>query len=729
MFVSNKKWEIPDTLYHTGSLLEYIVKNRGIAENLDEFVQCSKDRLHSPFLMKGMKKAVSRIRAAIEQREPIVIYGDYDADGVTATSVLFLTLQNMGAAVTFYVPDRMQEGYGLNQNAIAQIADRGVKLIITVDTGISAVHEVQYANTMGIDVIITDHHEPPDMVPDAYVILNPKYKPCEYPEANLAGVGVAFKLASALLDRVAEEYLDLVALGTVADLVPLTGENRILVSLGLAVLNQSPCSGITALIQVAGLEGKLITAGHLGFHLGPRINASGRLENAAIAIELLTSVDKQAARAIAEKLDEINKQRQALVDETFIQAEEKLHANPDILNGSQVIVLADERWNHGVIGIVASRLLEKYYRPVALIAVEGDVGKASARSIHNFHMFHALQACEDLLERYGGHAMAAGFTVSASNVERLHDRLNQLAIERLQEEDYIPRLSVDVVLNISEVVREQQQIKEIETLGPFGIGNPHPKALVSGAIFKSGKLIGKDQAHAKFVFVAGSKQLDVVAYRWKDKVVEWMEKHRLENIRFDLVGELSINEWNHTEKPQLILHDCAVSSLQIIDSWERARELEQILAMSGIPSQSVRMSEVGDNQLTSWCEQLFFDGNRINSLRQSPVYIIVLDVGVQNGKFLSCRIPQREDFATAYKLACKRSEIDKALWFEDCGKEGLETVYCEQILEVFRELQFLDIADGKIRVAENPDRRSLDDSVLYGKLHRRALLTRKHISF
>ena len=726
MFISKKKWKISETFYNSGDITEYIMHNRGYAgSNIQDFMTCTKDKLLSPFIMKGMRKAVSRIQSAIDSEEKVLIYGDYDADGVTGTSIIFNTLKSLGANVNYYVPDRFIEGYGLNINAINKAHTDGVSLIITVDTGIAAVNEVKEATLLGIDIIITDHHEPSNNVPDAYVILNPKYQLCEYPEATLAGVGVAFKLVTAILNRVPDEYLDLVALGTVADLVPLVGENRILVALGLQMINQNPSVGMQALLETTELKGKVITAGHLGFQLGPRVNASGRLDTAMQAIELLTTTDMSQAVTIAHKLDEINATRQEMVEQTFKQAEAKINSIPGYLSENQVIVLADECWNHGVIGIVASRLVEKYYRPVVLIAIQGGIGKGSARSIVGLHMFNALQECNHLLDRYGGHAMAAGLSIEINKLHELHDKLNTIVRDTLNEEDYIQTLPIDVVLNIPEINREQKQIQSIELLAPFGIGHAQPKVLVSGALYKNGKIIGKDNNHVKFIFITKDYSLDVLAFQWASKASRLLEDPMLVGVRFELVGELSINSWNQQQKPQLNLNDCAISPIQFTDSDDKANQLSEILQEHHLEVECIRINTSSIEKIASLCADIYYEKSYANPLQYKKVYILINE-DLQQFADNFYRIPNRNDFKIVYKILREHSDIQIEDLVAECCKYGLNCDYSNHIVKIFSELNLAEINSNVIKLLSNPEKNILENSQLYSRLYNRALLNSKH---
>lgn len=386
--------------------------NRGVSdpEQARRFLQVDLSGIYSPFLMDGIQEAVDRIRAALDQREKILIYGDYDVDGVSSTTLLMKMFQGLEADVDYYIPNRFTEGYGLNENALRRAKEAGVQLMISVDTGISAVKEAKIARQLGLDLIITDHHEPPAVLPEGVAVINPKKPGCSYPCKLLAGVGVAFKLAHALLGRVPEEVLDLAALGTIADLVPLMDENRVIAALGLKEINRRRNIGLSALMDVAGIQGE-VTAGHVGFSLGPRINAGGRLDTAGTAVELLLTEDPKQARVLAEELDGMNRERQKLVEEIAGEACAAVESAPE--KHRRFIVVAAPGWNVGVIGIVASRLVEKYYRPTIVLGIDEETGmaKGSARSIAGLDLYQALTTCTDLLSQFGGHEMAAGMSL------------------------------------------------------------------------------------------------------------------------------------------------------------------------------------------------------------------------------------------------------------------------------------------------------------------------------
>ncbi len=544
-------------------LMVRLLLGRGLStpEQIAMFLETAVDHFHDPFLLKGMEESVARIRKALDGREKIRIYGDYDADGVSSTSLMIMLMQRLGASFDYYIPHRIHEGYGLNTGAIDAAREAGVTLIVTVDTGISAFEEVNYANKLGIDIIVTDHHEPPAVLPDAFAIINPKQPGCLYPFKMLAGVGVAFKLAHALLGAVPEELLEMAAIGTVADLMPLTDENRLLVKFGLEKMLRTGNIGIKALLEVSGVNTKEVNSTHVAFALAPRINASGRLDSADGAVKLLTSSDKEEAQALAEELDRLNKERQRIVEEMSRQAVSMLETmGPHGL--PKVIVLAEEGWNAGVIGIVASKIMEKFYRPAIILSIDGETGmcKGSARSIAGFDIYAALTECAGLMEHFGGH-QRGGHELMREKVGALSGRLNELAEEWLTEEDFLPVIQADLECMFEDVSVEL--IQSIEKLAPFGIGNPTPKVVLSDLRIEQIRTMGKDNRHIKLTLAKAEAREDLI------EAIAFNQGNLAHDIavssRVELLGELSVNEWNGVRKAQILIGDIRVPHVQVFD--------------------------------------------------------------------------------------------------------------------------------------------------------------------
>jgi single-stranded-DNA-specific exonuclease len=469
-------------------IMAQILVNRSITtpEQADFFLHPSLLKLHDPMLMKGMQEAVYRIRKAISKKEKILIYGDYDVDGISATALLMLALKRLKADVNCYIPNRIEEGYGLSEKSIGIISKKAPDLVVTVDCGITAIREIMELKRQGVDTIITDHHTPESRLPDTDIIINPLQSTCLYPDKNLAGVGIAFKLAAGLLDKDDHwlyEQLDLVCLGTIADVVPLIGENRILVKNGLDVLTYTKKQGLKALIEEACLSGKDITARSVGFILGPRINAAGRLGTAQASLDLLTTDNPLQARDLAKTLTSENKNRQKMEERVLKQALSRVEKEIDFKQ-HRVIVLEDVSWHKGVIGIVASRLVDRFYRPTVIISVDGLQGRGSGRSIKNFNLFKALSSCSDCLDNYGGHSYAAGLTISTNRLNDFKKRINDIAHESILTQDLVPQIYVDAEIPIGAL--DKGLLEELDRLSPFGIGNPRPVFVSRNLKIRSG---------------------------------------------------------------------------------------------------------------------------------------------------------------------------------------------------------------------------------------------------
>ena len=502
------------------ALIHGLLMQRGVAsqEEAEAFLHPSADQLYDPMLMGGMGEAVERILRARENHEVVCVFGDYDVDGVSASSLLSLYLKEIGFSVSVYIPSRHEEGYGLNEHAVTEIA-KSASLMIAVDCGISCSREVALAQQLGMDVIVTDHHRPGDLVPDCTVI-NPLLN--DYPFPSLCGAGVAFKLIlaiSAVLEAeegaiscppgwsMAGKYVDLAALATVADIVSLTSENRVIVSLGLKKINTDPRPGVAALIRAAGLEGKEISAGNIGFQLGPRLNASGRLGDARRAMMLLTAANDMEAAPIAQELEEENTARRAceqqIVDEALRQME-----SYDLLE-HRIIVLVGEGWNPGVIGLAASRLETKYFYPVVLLAEKDGVCVGSCRSIPGVDIFAALSSCADLMTKFGGHRQAAGLTIDREKVPELLMRLDEYIAANVEKDEYIPQLEYDLRLPLNEVTEEA--VRQMELLQPAGFGNPSP-VLLSEVTVDSARAVGKEGAHLQMRLSDGFNELPAICF-------------------------------------------------------------------------------------------------------------------------------------------------------------------------------------------------------------------------
>lgn len=485
-------------------------------------------------------------------------------------------LNENGIDVDHYIPDRLSEGYGVNSEAIETLAKENTDLIITVDTGITAVEQVNYANSIGVDMIITDHHECQETIPDAIAVIDPKQEDCSYPFDMLAGVGVTFKLIHALSMKFNNtstiwKYLDIVAVGTVADIVPLVDENRIITKIAFETMANTWNVGLEALLRVAGTkENDKVTAGIIGFRVAPRLNASGRLGDAKRGVELFITHDKMKAAEIAEELNEENIIRQELEQEIYEQAVNIIESDIDV-NNTNILVVASNNWHHGVIGIVASRITEKYYRPSILLCIEDGVATGSARSVDGFSIFDALYHNKNILNKFGGHDMAAGLSVDEDKIDLLRDELNAYAKEVMEEETLIPKLSVDLELKLEEI--DLTLIDEIMQLEPFGMGNPEPKFICSGNV-KDIRKIGKESNHLKLNMQRNKWQLDGIGFNMS-------HYYDYVDISHDIkvLCGLNINEWNGTRKPQMILKDIMYNDTFINELVNSIIKYEQIKAL------------------------------------------------------------------------------------------------------------------------------------------------------
>jgi len=535
-------------------IISQLLINREITDVQEarDFLSADLSGLHDPFLLKNMKKAVARIKQAKDKKESVLAVGDYDVDGVTSSALLNNVFTQMGINVVHHIPHRMEDGYGMNEAMGAFAKKQGVSLVIAVDCGITACREVELINQQGIDVIILDHHEPDhDNLPGAVAIINPKQKDCPYPFKHLAAVGLVTKLTQALLGRKeSEKVLDLAAIGTVADIVPLRGENRIFVKSGLSKMNKTKNKGLLALLDITKIRNKTLNPFHIGFVLGPRINAAGRMDSARASLDLFLSNDKDEAYDLAKALDRHNAERQkiqaAVIDEAIAIAEQEIN-----FKDQKIIVLGKEGWHKGVLGIVASRLADKYYRPAVVISIEDGVGTASARSIDGFHLHEALTNCARYLENFGGHAGAAGLTIKEENIDAFKALLNEVAHETLEVKKLLPTLKIDCEIPLSSINMELAEI--IDAMQPFGEGNPSPIFCSRQVTVKSRPaILGRNTL--KFWASDGDDTVSVVGFGMADYKAMVVPGQKI-----DMAYELGIDDWNKPPMPQLMLKDLRIS--------------------------------------------------------------------------------------------------------------------------------------------------------------------------
>lgn len=554
-----KRWQLSTASdFDTNGLsrpLTSVLKNRGFhgLEDMNEFLSVDLDNLESPFLLPDMHKAVLRLEEAISENQSIWIYGDYDVDGMTSTAIVYRALKHLGANVRFYIPKRLEEGYGLNSEAMTFLAGQGARVIITVDCGISAVAEAALCQTLGVDLIITDHHECQEQLPEAFALINPKLPDCHYPYEMLAGAGIALKLSQALLGDqfngemgIGPKLLALSAIGTIADVAPLTGENRIIASYGLAALSDSKMAGIEALIKVCKLEGKPITAGHVGFMIGPRLNAVGRLEHAQAGVDLLLSEDPVKAFEIASNLDALNQERQETERKILEAALKKIESEAIHMQSGTIIVWGDN-WHTGVVGIVASRLVERYYRPVIVLSESEGQFKGSARSIPGYSIFEALLSQKQWLKKFGGHEQAAGLTLDAENLPALIAGIGQYNRDHLSADVLIETIKCDARLSSKEI--HSQLVQELGRLEPFGMGNPKPVFRLDHLKVEETRRMGKDQSHLKIKVNDHYRLFEALQFKFGDRTPP------MKGRRLDVALQLDTNTFNGVESVQLLLKD------------------------------------------------------------------------------------------------------------------------------------------------------------------------------
>lgn len=530
-----------------------ILMNRGIKTEkaVRSYMRKSLEDIHNPFMLDEMEEACDRILLALSKKEKIVIYGDYDVDGITSTAMVYKFLKSQGADISYYIPDRFSEGYGVNILALNKIARGGAGLMITVDCGITAVGEVEFAKTQGLDVIITDHHTCHEELPRAVAVINPKRADSSYPFSGLAGVGVAFKLVLALAIRmgmktreVFMEYVDMAALGTIADVVPLVDENRVIADKGINAIENTKNKGIRALMDIAN-AGKGVDVNAVAFFASPRLNAAGRLENAGASVELMICEDENRAAEIAAHLDALNAKRKEIEQQIFEEALGKAEAMGE---ERLVYVIAGEGWNHGVIGIVASRLSEMFYRPCILISLENGKGKGSGRSVPEMNLFDALTYCEDLLTAFGGHSQAAGLSIAEDKIDEFSDRINEFAKKNIEIQNLVPKLLIDCNLRGTSVT--MQAAKMIESLAPFGEGNELPIFSMTGVKVLASQSMGVDKKHIRVRLSDGSNVFNAVGFGMGE-----LEGKLEPGIMVSIAFNMNINTYQGNESLQLLLKD------------------------------------------------------------------------------------------------------------------------------------------------------------------------------
>ena len=535
---------------------------RGFAdpELARQFLHPSLDHLHDPFRLTGMTAAVERLEQAIARRERIAIHGDYDVDGITSTVILRRALEMLGGDVVHFIPERLRDGYGLQPAAIERLHADGVSLIVSVDCGIRGIEAARRARELGVDLIVTDHHEPDEELPVAVAVLNPKRHDCSYPDKYLAGVGVALKVVQALCARAGRgkwlpAFVKIAAIGTLADVVPLVGENRVIARFGLESLSRGPHTvGLRALLDCCGLTGKTIDSYQVAFMLAPRVNAAGRMSTPDIATRLLLATDgalEQEARALAQQLNDENLRRQQEEAELVAAAKKAIETDPAV-GAHNVLVVGGDGWHRGVIGIAASKLVDTYHKPAIVLSIDGDVAHGSCRSIPDFDMLNALERCADLFVKFGGHRQAAGLTMEAARVAEFRQRINTWADEVLEPDQLRPRLRIDAPLGLNGITHDL--VRGLDSLGPFGMGNPRPVFHASPVEIVDGPHTLKER-HLKMTFSQQGRRFRAIAWRAAERA-GFLEKHR---AGVNLAFSLDRNEYQG--ETYLELNVCDIRSL------------------------------------------------------------------------------------------------------------------------------------------------------------------------
>ena len=712
-------------------LLIDILFKRGISDidAIKTFLYGSEEPFHDPFLLKDMKPAVERILKAIAYKEKITVYGDYDVDGITACSLLYLFLKSIGASVSAYIPVRKNEGYGLNLEAIEAIYNSGTRLIITVDCGISGVAEVA-AMPSDMDIIITDHHTPPEVLPAAYGIINPHQAGCCYPFKDLAGVGVAFKLCQALYKEkhndaaLWSEMLEFVAMGTVADIVPLIGENREIVKNGLAKMNKTSSLGLRELMKICGCVDKPITAETVGFALAPRMNAAGRLEHAMSAVDLLVTDNQDKAAAIAIKLNNENIERQEISAQIFKEAEEMLKEQPEIGSG---IVLAKEGWHAGVIGIVASRLVDKYHLPTILISIDGEVGKGSCRSIQPLNLYDTIADCSNLLLQFGGHRQAAGLTLSTDNINSFREQFLHEVSLRLRPEDFEPIIIADVVVP-SGCSLTLKLLKELSMLEPYGASNPQPVFAFKEAKLRSPAIMGAEKNHLRLIVDFGNESY---------KGIMWNQAQRITSIYNHSTATLAfspkINTWNGIDSIDLQLF--AIDLKRKIIDYRNYFDNKETLLKNILQKSKKTVVYVNKGRqtlpesVTDNCEIVTYENELCTKDTEIVIFYDLPDMNIfTKGSFplpawydgflfllfnqndysgwsnsVIVKYPIRQTLITEYKYLTELLKKQSVANVKDLITKnvGIDCVISNDSLRIFEELGFINVAHGQISLKSN----------------------------
>ena len=677
--------------------------SRGIKDedSLSRFLAPSLDDLHNPYLLHDMDKAVNRIRRAIEQGEFILVYGDYDADGMTSASILKETLEQLGAECLVYLPNRFTDGYGPNASVYKYfIEQQGVSLIVTVDNGVAGHEAIDLAQSMGVDVIVTDHHSLPEVLPDAYAIVHPEHPESDYPFKHLAGCGVAFKLACALLEEVQVELLDLVAIGTIADMVSLTDENRIMVQYGLEVLRNTQRLGLQELFEIAGISSSDLTEETVGFQLAPRLNALGRLDNPNPAIELLTGFDDEEVREIALMIQDKNEERKEIVQAIYEEAKSLVDPN------KSVQVLAKEGWNPGVLGIVAGRLLEELGQTVIVLNIEDGRAKGSARSIEAVDIFEALDPHRELFIAFGGHAGAAGMTLEAEQLDALSEILETYVKDKGVDAKGKNTLYLDEELDLESLSIET--VKNFERLAPFGMDNQKPVFYIRDFQVENARSMGAGDSHLKLKISKGTASFEVVAFGQGSKATEFSQAKQLE-----LAVTLSVNQWNGQTTLQLMMVDARVDGVQLFNIRSKSVELPEGVPVLDFTSDLPEMLSSPAIVVKNIPEDL---GLLKQVLQEQDFSAIYFKNDIAKAYYLT-GYGTREQFAKLYKTIYQFPEFDIRYKLKDLSAYlKIEQILLVKMIRIFEELGFVTIENGVMKVNKDAAKRDIAESQIYQNL-------------
>lgn len=733
MWQLREKTELPEefstilTNEQINPLLGQLLWHRGIQskEAIEVFLRPTIENLYDPFLMHDMEKTVTRIQEAVAKGEKILVYGDYDADGITSTTVMKEAIELIGGEVEYFLPNRFIHGYGPNLAVFKEQIENGVQLIITVDNGVAGHEAINFATEQGIDVIVTDHHELPPELPNAFTIVHPKHPKGHYPFGDLAGVGVAFKVATALLGELPAEFLDLVAIGTIADLVSLTDENRVLVKMGLEMIQNGERIGLDILIHLAELKKEAISEESIGFTIAPRLNALGRLGDATPGVELMTTFDEEEAERIASYINSQNETRKEIVATITKEAFELIDSTEPIH------IVAKQGWHEGVLGIVAGRIMQDTGKPTIVLTIDenNEIAKGSGRSVSALNLYDALNEIREDFSHFGGHHMAAGMTLPVVNIDKVKKHLanylevNQIDLSQGQE------LLLDESLKVEEATIPF--IKQLKILAPFGTDNPVPNFLFEDVTVEQSRQIGADKSHLKFQLSQIGAKLDAIAFQMGNQIDE------LGQGTTNIVGQLSINEWNGNKKPQLMVTDFSVYGVQLFDLRGKSARQKEIPVANTLyiyfneNSQKLiddpmshqflfsTITETVERIEKTNSQQVVFvdcpdDVDLLKQITQTAKIERVYMMGISQEEAYLNGTGTREQYAQLYKFVRQQEQVDVRYKLNVVAQHlKIQEKLLIFMIQVFFDLGFVTIENGVLRKVESPENHPLTESKVY----------------